>query len=51
MINYEHENEKGSHRYDINRPRPDSNGHQYTKCKNCLMMMVLICIEHHLSTT
>ena len=39
--------ENGSHRYDINRPRP-RDGHKYTKCKMCLGIMIVICIEQHL---
>ena len=54
MINYnENENEKVSHRYDINTPRP-RHGHPYTKYKeykDCLSMTMLTCIEHHLSNT
>ena len=33
-----------SHRYDINRPRPRY-GHKYTKCKMCLIIMMVICIK------
>ena len=37
-----------SHRYDMNRSR---SGHEdkYSKYKNCLTMMMLICIKQHLS--
>ena len=38
----------GSHRYDINRPRP-KHGYKYTKYKMCLSIMVAICIKQHLS--
>ena len=31
-----------SHRYDINRPR-SRHGHKYSKYKNGLVMMMLIC--------
>ena len=37
-----------SHRYDINRPWP-SYGHEYTKYKECLSMMILTCIKQQLS--
>ena len=37
------ENEKRSHRYDINRPR-SRHGHIYSKYKKCLMIK-LICIK------
>ena len=36
-----------SYRYDINRPR-SRHGHKYSKCKNCLSMMMLLCIKKHL---
>ena len=36
-----------SHRYDINRPRP-RHGHEYTKHKICLSLMMVICIKQHL---
>ena len=52
MINYhnenEDENEKRSHRYNINRPR-SRRGHKYSKYKKCLSMMMLISIKQHLS--
>ena len=32
-----------SHRYDINR-LTSSHGHKYSKDKNCLSMMMLLCI-------
>ena len=38
---------KGSHRYDINRPR-SRHGHKYSKYKKCLSKMMLICIKQHL---
>ena len=44
----EAENEKRSHRYDINRPRPRT-GHKYTKHKMYLNIMMVICIKQHLS--
>ena len=37
-----------SSRYDINRPRP-RHGHKFSKYKNCLSIMVLICIKQYLS--
>ena len=40
--------ENGSHRYDINRPRP-RHGRKYTKYKMCLGIMMVICIAQHLS--
>ena len=39
--------ENGSQRYDINTPRP-RHGHKYTKCKMCLGIMMVTCIEQHL---
>ena len=52
MINHnenEDENEKKSHRYDINRPS-SRHEHEYSKYKNCLSMMIpIICIKQHLS--
>ena len=37
-----------SHRYDINRPR-SWHGYKYIKYERCLCMMMLICINQHLS--
>ena len=37
-----------SHRYDINRPR-SWHGYKYIKYEKCLCMMMLICINQHLS--
>ena len=37
-----------SHSYDINRPRP-RHRHKYTKYKIFFRMMMVICIEQHLS--
>ena len=37
-----------SQKYDINR-RTSRNGHNYTKYKMCLSMMMIICIKQHLS--
>ena len=37
-----------SQKYDINRRR-SRNGHNYTKYKMCLSMMMIICIKQHLS--
>ena len=39
---------KRSHRCNINRPRP-RHGHKYSKYKKCLSMMMVMCIEEHLS--
>ena len=53
MINHiedEDENEKKSHKYDINRPR-SKHGHKYSKYEKCLNMMMLSCIKQHLSNT
>ena len=44
----EDENEKRSHRYDINRPR-SRHGHKYSKYKKCLSMMMLMGVKQHLS--
>ena len=45
----EDENEKKrSQRYNMNRPR-SRHGHKYSKYKNCLIVMMLICITQHLS--
>ena len=38
----------GSHRYDINRPRPRY-GQKYTKYKICLSKMMVICVKQHFS--
>ena len=47
MINgNENEAENKSHTYDINRPRPRY-GHKHTKYKNCLIIMIIICIKKH----
>ena len=35
-------------RYYINRPRP-RHGHKYTKYKICLSIIMVLCIEQHLS--
>ena len=51
MINYnenEDENEKRSHRYDKNKPW-FRHEHKYSKYKNCLTIMMLICIKQHLN--
>ena len=41
------ENEKQSHRDDMNRPK-SGHGHKYSKHKKCLsMMMMLICTNQH----
>ena len=46
MINYnENENEKGSYEIRL-KPR---DGHQYTKYKKCISMVVFISNKHHLS--
>ena len=37
-----------SQRYDINRSRP-RHGHKYTKYKTCLSIMMVVCINQHLS--
>ena len=37
-----------SHRYDINRLRT-RHGHKYTKYKMCLSVVMVICINQHLS--
>ena len=44
----EDENEKRSHRYDKNKPW-FRNEHKYSKYKNCLTIMMLICIKQHLN--
>ena len=44
----EAENENRSSRQDINRPRR-RHGHKYTKCKMCLSVIMVICINTHLS--
>ena len=36
------------HRYDISRPR-SRQGHNYSKYKKCLSMVMLICIKQDLS--
>ena len=41
---------KISHRYKINRPR-FRHGHKYSKYKECISTMTLICIKQHLSNT
>ena len=47
MINgNENETENRSHTYDINRPRP-RHGHKYTKYKNFLIILIIICIKKH----
>ena len=40
----EEQNEKRSHRYDINRPR-SSHGYKYSNYKKCHSMIMLICIK------
>ena len=35
-------------RYYINRPKP-RHGHKYTKYKICLSIIMVLCIEQHLS--
>ena len=37
-----------SHRYGINNPR-SRRGHEYSKYKKCLTVMMPICIKQHLS--
>ena len=37
-----------SHKYDINRPR-SRHGHENSKYKTCLSMIMLTCIKQHLS--
>ena len=37
-----------SHKYDINRPRPRHRS-EYTKCKMCLNIMMVVCIKQHLN--
>ena len=37
-----------SHRYDKNRPK-SRHGQKYSKSKNCLTIMMLICIKQQLS--
>ena len=44
----EDKNEKRSPRYETNRPS-SRYGHKYSKCKNRFNMIVLICINQHLS--
>ena len=44
----ENEGEKRPHRYDINKPRC-RRGHEYSKYKKCLSMMMLICMKQHIS--
>ena len=39
-----------SHKYDINRRR-STHGHEYSKYKKCLSMVMLFCIKQHLSNT
>ena len=46
----EGENEKRSHRYDINRPS-SRHGYKCNKYKECLSMMIHICTRQHLSNT
>ena len=41
--------ENRSHRYDINRPK-SRHGHEYTKYKMCLSILMVICIKQHLSS-
>ena len=36
------------HRYNMNKPR-SRHGHKCSKCKKCLIMMMLICIKQNLS--
>ena len=43
---YEDENEKRSHWYDINRPR-SRHGHKYSEYKKCLNMAMLMCVKQH----
>ena len=40
------ENENKDQRYEINRPR---HGHEYTKYKMCVSIMMDICIKQHLT--
>ena len=40
--------ENRSQGYDINRPRP-RHGHKYTKNKMCHSIILVICINQHLS--
>ena len=37
-----------SHKYDITRLRP-RHGHEYTKCKICLNIIMAVCVKQHLS--
>ena len=37
-----------SQKYDINRPT-SRHGHNYTKYKMCLSVMIILCIKQHLS--
>ena len=46
MISY---NEKEAENKNINWPRP-RHGHKYTEYKICLFIMIVICIEQHLSS-
>ena len=39
---------KWSHRYDINRRR-SRHEHKYSKCKKCLITILLICVKQYLS--
>ena len=39
---------RGPHRYDVNRTR-HIQGHEQTKYKKCLSMMMPLCIKEHLS--
>ena len=39
-----------SHRYDISRTRP-RHGYEYTKCKKCLSMMMVMCDKQYLKLT
>ena len=45
----EDKNEKRSPRSEANRPS-SKHGHKYSKCKKCFSMMMLICINQHLSS-
>ena len=44
----EKKKKNGSHRYKINRHR-STHWHKYRKYKNCLIVIMLICTNQHLS--
>ena len=49
MIKMKIDMEDRSYRYDISIPR-SRHGHQYSKYKKYISMMMLICIQQHLSS-